>query len=261
MNAAPASPTPSSGTPEFDGFAAGYAAGMENPLKRLAGADADVFIDLKAWHMLGDLARRPLSPSASVPRLLDFGCGAGAFMRALARRRFGGEMVGSDVSAGMLDEARRTWPAGMQPPAWVVSEPGCLPFADGSFDIVAALGVMHHVMPADRPAEWREIARVLRPGGRCYIYEHNPFNPLTQWVVRHTAIDAHAVLLPPGEVTTGLSAAGLQVNLRHGLMYGPPKWRWAWNLERFIRWIPLGGQYVVAADKSAAAGKGGPRGA
>lgn len=251
--------TPNQSTPEFDAFAAGYAAGMENPLKRLAGADADVFIDLKAWHMLVDLARRPLPGGPAVPRLLDFGCGAGAFLRALARRTFAGAMVGSDVSAGMLDEARTTWPAGMQPPTWTVSEPGRLPFADHSFDIVTALGVLHHVMPADRPAEWREIARVLRPGGRCYVYEHNPWNPLTQWVVRHTAIDANAVLLPSSEVAAGLSTAGLRVTLRHGLMYGPPKWRWAWKLERLVRWIPLGGQYVVAADKPAALGKGGSR--
>lgn len=246
-------------TPEFDAFAAGYAAGMENPLKRLAGADADVFIDLKAWHMLGDLACRPLPATPSTPRLLDFGCGTGAFLRALARRTFAGEMFGSDVSAGMLEEAGKTWPAGFQVPTWALSTPGRLPFADHSFDIVTALGVLHHVMPADRPAEWREIARVLRPGGRCYIYEHNPFNPLTQWVVRHTAIDANAVLLPSSEVATGLSTAGLQLTLRHGLMYGPPKWRWAWKLERLVRWIPLGGQYVVAADKPVALVKGGFR--
>lgn len=196
MKATPTSSSPTSSRPEFDGFAAGYAAGMENPLKRLAGADADVFIDLKAWHMLGDLARRPLPAAPPVPRRLDFGCGAGAFLRALARRDFGGEMAGSDVSAGMLDEARKTWPAGRPSPTWSLSTPGRLPFANHSFDIVVALGVLHHVMPAGRPPEYREIARVLRPGGRCYIYEPNPFNPLTQWVVRHTAIDerraAHA---------------------------------------------------------------------
>jgi 2-polyprenyl-3-methyl-5-hydroxy-6-metoxy-1,4-benzoquinol methylase len=229
---------------------------MENPLKRLAGADADVFIDLKAWHMLGDLARRPLAAAPAAPRLLDFGCGAGAFLRALARRKFGGEMVGSDVSSGMLDEARKTWRSGMQSPTWALSTTGQLPFADRSFDIVTALCVLHHVMPADRPVEWREIARVLRPGGRCYVYEHNPYNPLTQWVVWHTPIDANAVLLTPAEVAGGLAAAGLSVSLRHGLMYGPPRWRWSWELERFVRWIPLGGQYVVAADKPADCGKG-----
>jgi len=100
-------PPSTPGIPEFDAFAAGDAAGMENPLKRLAGRDAHVFIDLEAWHMLGDLARRPLPTRPPSPRLLDFGCGAGAFMRALARRDFAGEMVGSDVSTGMLDEAAR----------------------------------------------------------------------------------------------------------------------------------------------------------
>ena len=48
----------------------------------------------------------------------------------------------------------------------------------------------------------------LRPKGRIYIFEHNPFNPVTRWVVKHTAIDRNAVLLKPAEVRTGLHAAG-----------------------------------------------------
>jgi len=235
--------------PDFDAFAEGYAAGMENPVKQLAGTDAEVFIDLKAWHLLDDLKRRPLSHPAGPARLLDFGCGEGVLLRLLAARGFAGEMVGSDVSPAMLDEARSKWPTGASAPAWALSAPGRLPFPDGSFDIVAALGVLHHVPPDRRAAEWQEIARVLRPGGRCYIYEHNPLNPLTQYVVRNTAIDAGVVLLPARETANGLRRAGLRVTLNHGLMYWPPKWRWAWKLERLVRSIPLGGQYVVAADK------------
>ena len=49
--------------------------------------------------------------------------------------------------------------------------------------------------PPERPGLYREVTRLLRPGGRLYVFEHNPWNPVAQWVVRHTPIDRDAVLL------------------------------------------------------------------
>jgi SAM-dependent methyltransferase len=240
---------------EFDRYAADYAAGMENPLKRLAGADAEVFIELKAHHLAEDLAERPLRGMHGPLRLLDFGCGEGVLLRLLAQSGFVATLTGCDVSQGMLEEAGRKWAAaswnGGQPPpvSWRVSEPGRLPFADCSFDVVTCLGVFHHIPPAHRDAEHAELARVLRPGGRCYIYEHNPLNPLTRLVVSRTAIDANAVLLNHWEAVQGFRRHGFRVHLSHGLMYFPPRWRWSWRFERFVRWLPFGGQYVVAGEK------------
>jgi SAM-dependent methyltransferase len=244
-------------SPEFDEHAAGYAAGMENRWKQLAGADAEVFIELKAWHLQEDLRRRPLAGGGAQIRLLDFGCGDGVLLRVLAATGFTGSLWGSDVSPRMLQEARDKWdaftaahPALQVPePAWTVSRPGELPFETGSFDMVTCLGVIHHIAPADRGYEWSEIARVLRPGGRCYVYEHNPYNPLTQWVVRHTAIDENAILISQRETTRALIDHGFKATLAHGLMYWPPRWRRLWSAERWMRWIPFGGQYVVCGER------------
>lgn len=243
--------------PEFDAYAAEYSAGMENRWKRLAGDDAEVFIELKAWHLQEDLRRRPLTTGGHPPRLLDFGCGEGVLLRILAASGFTGSLSGSDVSAAMLQAARGKWRANAArrtgvttaEPSWVESRPGVLPFETHSFDIVTCLGVMHHVPPAERPREWSEIARVLRPGGRCYVYEHNPYNPLTRWVVSHTEIDRNAILLSQRETMRSLEDHGFTVTTAHGLMYWPPRWRRLWAAERWVRWIPLGGQYVVVGER------------
>src|SRR2546430_2672998 len=114
---------------EFDAFAPDYDAGMGDPLKRLLGGSADVVLEHKAdW-----LVRKP-SP---VGRLVAFGCGEAGFLRALRQSGAPLELVGCDVSAGMLAAARERWDAG-PPPALHAVPPGPLPFADAEFDLVTA---------------------------------------------------------------------------------------------------------------------------
>jgi hypothetical protein len=93
------------------------------------------------------------------------------------------------------------------------------------------------------------MARVLKAGGHCYVFEHNPYHPVTRWVVARTPIDRQAILLPSREARAGLAAAGLcHIRVEH-LMFFPPKWRWAQPLEQALRWLPCGGQYVVFGEK------------
>ncbi|MBA3842025.1 MAG: class I SAM-dependent methyltransferase [Actinobacteria bacterium] len=94
-------------------------------------------------------------------RMLDIGCGAG-FMIDLARDLFD-EIHGLDPTRAMLDEVdvrngKVTLHEG-------VAEH--LPFADGSFDLVTAYSVFHHL--ADHRPVLAEAARVLRRGGMLYV--------------------------------------------------------------------------------------------
>ena len=51
-------------------------------------------------------------------------------------------------------------------------------------------------------------AGVLKPGGRLYVFEHNPRNPLVRYVIARTPIDENAILLDAREVQHGLLGAG-----------------------------------------------------
>jgi hypothetical protein len=104
-------------------------------------------------------------------------------------------------------------------------------------------------VPGEREASYKEMARVLKPGGRYYVFEHNPYNPVTRWVVARTPIDQHAILLPSHEARAELADAGIRHIQVENLMFFPPKWRWAQPLEQALRWLPLGGQYVVFGEK------------
>ncbi len=116
-------------------------------------------------HLLGDVAGR---------RLLEIGCGAAMCSRWVAWR--GGEVVASDLSAGMLRHAREgNRRTGIDMPL-VQADAQRLPFAGGRFDIVfTAFGAIQFV--ADSAAVMAEAARVLRPGGRFVFATTHP----TRW--------------------------------------------------------------------------------
>ncbi|HEY2764628.1 MAG TPA: class I SAM-dependent methyltransferase [Pseudonocardiaceae bacterium] len=113
-------------------------------------------------RLLGELPGR---------RVLEIGCGSAPCSRWLASQ--GAHVVGLDLSAGMLRHAvhatRRT---GLRVPL-VQADAARLPVADHSFDLAcSAFGAVPFV--ADSAAVMREVARVLRPGGRWVFAVTHP---------------------------------------------------------------------------------------
>jgi len=113
-------------------------------------------------HLLGDVAGR---------RVLEIGCGSAPCARWL--RATGADVVALDLSAGMLEQAAELNRAtGIGVPL-VQADAGALPLRDRSVDIVcSAFGGLPFV--ADVEAVLREVARVLRPGGRFVASVNHP---------------------------------------------------------------------------------------
>jgi SAM-dependent methyltransferase len=139
----------------------------------------------------------------------------------------------------MVERARETNPQA----TYRVYDGRRLPYDDGRFDVSFAVCVLHHVGPPDRLGLVAEAARVTRPGGLVLVFEHNPLNPLTRRVVRDCAFDEGAELLGRRELERLYRGAGLEVLGVEYLLFFP--WR-ADTLERALRRLPFGAQYVVA---------------
>ncbi|HTR83791.1 MAG TPA: methyltransferase domain-containing protein [Reyranella sp.] len=231
------------GPPEFDRHAATYDGGLDNPVKRMMGNSPDQFIAVKARWLL----RREPGLRRGGLALLDYGCGAGDLMRVLAGLGARANFTGCDVSTGMLDEAASRWPAALGAAPRLEPQNGPrTPYADSEFDIATISAVLHHVAPSERPAVYAELARLLRPGGRLYVFEHNPRNPLVRYVVARTPIDENAVLLDAKEVRAGLVGFALDTDY---LMFMPPGITFLQGVDRALAWLPFGAQYAVAARK------------
>jgi demethylmenaquinone methyltransferase/2-methoxy-6-polyprenyl-1,4-benzoquinol methylase len=96
-------------------------------------------------------------------RVLDVACGTGDL--ALCAHELGGDVTGVDFSERMLARARRKSDA----VEWVQGDALALPFPDASFDVATIGFGIRNVAGVDDGL--RELARVVRPGGRVAVLE------------------------------------------------------------------------------------------
>ncbi len=113
--------------------------------------------------------------------VLDIGCGCGQSTRDAARAADQGSALGIDLSASMLDVARRRATAeGLRNVDFRQGDAQVYPFAPGSFDIaISRFGVMFF---EDRSAAFTNIASALRPGGRLAMLVWQDLSK-NEWIV------------------------------------------------------------------------------
>jgi SAM-dependent methyltransferase len=115
-------------------------------------------------------------------------------------------------------------------------------------DFVTAVCVYHHVHGTDRALLMAEIRRVLAPGGLYCIIEHNPWNLVTQAIVRRCPVDIDAELLTARHARKLLTAAGFQVLRPSYFLYLPESLFGSLGaVESALEHLPLGGQYALLA--------------
>lgn len=160
--------------------------------------------DLIAWvaGLLG------LDPGAKV---LDVGCGNGAYLRELSASGAWG--VGCDQSAGML--------AGSAYGTRVVGDAEALPFPAAAFDAVLAAHMLYHVQ--DRPRAVREFHRVLVPEGVCVavtngarfmesvrdLVEEAVHRTLPGWEMRNPSVHVFSLENGAEQLAAGFSSVSL----------------------------------------------------
>ncbi len=225
-------------TASFDGFAGEYDRLLDDPLRQRFAGGSEFFIHQKCRALMRHLRRR-MRPDGAL-RLLDAGCGQGtaaAFLRSEAR------VIGTDVSLPMLQEAVRRGPVAVQ-------EPFNLPFADATFDAAFAFCVYHHIDDEQQLRHLRELRRVVAPGGRVCVFEHNPFNPVTRRIFERAPIDRGCHMIPPARLNALFRDAGFDDLDRGYVLFLPqPLWKVVGFLEPALAWLPLGGQYFVSGKK------------
>lgn len=144
-------------------------------------------------------------------RVIDVGCGAGAFLPRLAEAvGAGGTVVALDHAPGFLDDARAEM-AALDLPArieYVEGDALKLPFPDGAFDAAHTERVLIHLSDPDRCL--RELRRVVKPGGWVVCVEPD----LVGWRIDHARPELARLLVSGFTETIRFPAMGLELNRR-----------------------------------------------
>ena len=225
--------------PEFDLYAAEYARLLQDPARDAFASDPG-FFHRRKWMVIRDrLMARGLDSSRL--NWLDVGCGRGDLI-GLAGSNFA-QAVGCDPCSAMFPSSA-SFELHEQP------SPTELPFPDESFDFVTAVCVYHHVHGDARTQLTRSVRRVLRPGGLFCIIEHNPWNPVTQLIVRRCPVDADAELLSASFARRLVRSSQFTVLDTAYFLYFPDiVFRWIGKIEGPLRGAPIGGQFAVFCRK------------
>ena len=226
---------------EFDQFSDNYDEILNAQLKGVGG-NSSYF----AYYKVQIVAAN--EPTNDRLDILDFGCGVGnssAYFRELFPQS---KITGIDVSADSIKSAQSKKIANC---AFLAFEGLTLPFEDQKFDVVFTSMVFHHIPHEKHEAFFKEIYRVMKPGGSFYIFEHNPYNPITRKIVKECEFDHDAVLLYPMKTKKFLTRIGFnQPDLNFTLFFPRHQiFKPFFNLENWMRKLPIGGQYYVHARK------------
>ena len=122
-------------------------------------------------------------------RVLDAGCGGGRYARLVGSQ--GARLIGVDLSDAVDKAAAlcRTFPD----VAIIQADLLDLPLADGAFDLVYSIGVLHHT-PDPRRA-FRAIARKVKPGGRLAVWLYRRNTLPQEWL--NSGLRAITTRMPP----------------------------------------------------------------
>ncbi len=225
---------------DFDDFANDYR-GIHSENIKLSGADSLYF----AEHKILELKK---FESDLPQQILDVGCGDGA-TEIFVRSHFPAwHTTAIDVSEKSLQQAKQRelsnvsflWYNGRE-----------IPFEENSFDIVFVAAVLHHIDVSLHNVFLKEIYRVLKKGGRMYVFEHNPLNPATRYLVKTCVFDKNAHLLSYRYTHRLLRSSGFTLIQKKFILFFPRKGIFSFllNLEKKLTWLPLGAQYYFRAVK------------
>lgn len=224
---------------EFDAYAANYDSALNQGLS-LTGESKEYYAAGRVRWLRSRLARH----DGRSESCLDFGCGTGTSATFLRDGLGVKHYLGFDPSTDSIAQAEQQIP---WPDARFTTDETTV--ASGTFDLAFCNGVYHHIPPTQRLEAARLVWRALKPGGLFAFWENNRWNPAVHFVMSRVPFDADAEMLFPFQARKLLRAAGFRILETDSCFVFPGPLAALRGLEPRLCKLPLGGQYLVLAQK------------
>jgi len=178
-------------------------------------------------------------------KILDFGCGIGRNLKYLKKYFPDSNISGCDISPKSIEIANRNNP---NTDFFIINDENIRNHIN-KFDLIFTSCVFHHIKPDIRKDSMTIIDSMLKEKGTFFIFEHNPYNPVTQKIVRECIWDTDAILLKTKETISLSEDIGFKIREKKYTLFFPAFLSGFRFLEKYIGFLPLGGQYFIIAEK------------
>jgi len=174
--------------------------------------------------------------------ILDFGCGSGSSLNLFSRYFKTSKLWGYDVSKLFINKIKKR-----KRHFKLITDLKKIP--KKTFDIILIANVLHHINKKDHNKILLNCRKFLNNTGTLYVFEHNPLNPLTNFIFKNTPIDKNAEMISASRfIRTAVKAKLKIIKLRFTLFFPKPLYFLRF-LEKFLSWLPIGAQYLVILRK------------
>jgi len=224
----------------FDTFAYSYNEELKDSLGKFGGKNINIFAEYKIKIVKLKLLKTPSN-------ILEFGCGIGRnnfFMKKLFPES---RIYGCDISEKSLETARRINPAVQYDK--IINTDDMTRIYKNTFDCIFISNVFHHIPLYEHKIWLDALYNLLSDEGVIFVFEHNPYNPLTKYIFNTSKIDRGAVMLNPSYCFKLLKNANFtQLKREYTLFF---LWRnnFFEAVERILHSLPLGSQYYIWGRK------------
>lgn len=216
----------------FDDYSTSYNYELGNNLNRIPlQGDISFF----AMHKIEILAGN-FSKDESY-NILDFGCGIGRNIQYLFDYFPKSNVYGTDISLECLNYARKMYPSAY----FFIADN----IPDVKFDIILVADVLHHVNDSEINGLIDKISSLRSANSSIVVFEQNPYNPITRYLVKTCPFDKNARLLTLTKTQKIFFSHGLKMINSGYCFFFPSSCKKLYSIENKISRIPMGGKYYA----------------
>jgi len=224
----------------FDNIALSYDKELKDSLGKFCNEDISLFAEYKVKIIKKKLFKEPA-------RILEFGCGIGRNNIYMKKWLPESNIFGCDISEKSLEIARETNLTVLYD---IILKPeDLLERYKEPFDCIFISNVFHHI-PFNEHQIWIDaLYQILSKNGNIFIFEHNPYNPITKRIFNTSEIDKGCTMLKPSYCYDLLERANFTKIKREFTLFFIWRNNFFEFLERKFHWLPLGAQYYIWGRK------------
>jgi SAM-dependent methyltransferase len=210
--------------------------GMLNEGLKYSGEDKIYFLKNRIKGL-----KRVLPKDKEIKKILDFGCGIGDSSQYLKESFPNAQVFGVDTAVDAIAYAKNKFPG-------IIFQTN-KDFTEKEFDLCYCNGVFHHILPDDRSKALEFIHSRLNDGGFFSMFENNPLNLGTRYVMSKIPFDRDAITIYHYNASKLLKRNGFSLYKQRFLFIFPALLNFLRFTEPWFERIPIGAQYLMLVQK------------